>query len=357
MLFEPQQEYLGLDISDRSLKAVQFRHTITNRLKLAGLSQVDLPAGVLVDGELKQPEQFTQALTTLLTKPEVGKFTTTYTIASLPETKTFIKLIDVPKMSQEELPQAIRWEAEHHIPIPIDETYWDWQSIGKPAKSNARQPILLGVAPRTTVDTLNQVLLDAKLIPTALEIEAVAIARSLLPFSDSPDSTMLIDIGATRTSLIVSDQDCIQFTVSVPLSGLRITETISSTLNLTLEQAEKAKIICGLDPKKCHGAMGEILHQVMDDLLQRVHEAINFYREHFPTNQPIKEIILCGGGANFKYIDDYLSDKMKLPVRRGNPWRNFGKMPAPLKQSELLSYTTAIGLTLRALSLNHSKND
>lgn len=220
MLFEPQQEYLGLDISDRSIKAVQFKHTILNRLALAAIAQADLPPGVLVEGELKQPAPFVQALGALLTKPRFGHFTTTYTVASLPETKTFIKMIDVPKMSEAELPQAIRWEAEHHIPIPIDETYWDWQAIGRPGKANARQPVLLGVAPRATVDSINQVLLESRLVPAALEIEAVAIARSLLPLPDgSADASMIIDFGGERTSLIVFDQGTIQFTVSVPISS------------------------------------------------------------------------------------------------------------------------------------------
>ena len=355
MLFEPHWEYIGLDISDRSLKAVQLKRTFNGRLGLRGMGQLELPAGIFADGELKNTEGFTEALHRLLSRAQVGKFTTTYLVASLPEPKTFIKLIDVPPMSPAEIPQAIRWEAEHHIPIPIEETYWDWQQVGLPL-GNARLPILLGVAPKTIVDSYTAALSSAGLIPTAFEIEATAITRCLFPLKETNvnQATIIIDIGATRTGLTLFDQKTIQFTVSLPISGRKITETIAASLSLSDAEAEQAKILCGLDPKKCRGAMATILKQVMDNLLQHIREAIVFYQEHFPGGQPVHQIMLCGGGSNFKGIDQYLTENLKLPVQLGNPWLNLEPARAPLKPAELLSYTTAIGLALRPPSLHQN---
>ncbi len=351
MLFQPRQDYLGLDISDLSLRAVQYRRTLTGKLALSGMNEVNVPAGVFNDGEIKDTGAFVLLLKQLLAKPLVGRFTTSYTVACLPETKTFIKVIDIPPMPTPEIPQAIKWEAEHHIPIPIDETYWDWQLVAKPTKPNARLPILLGVAPKAIVDSYDAALRQAGLVPVAMEIEAVAITRSLLPMvpTDSSTATMVIDLGATRTSLIVFDSLTIQFTVSLPISGRKVTEQIASTLNISPEQAEQAKIVCGLDPKKCHGAMQEILHGTMDALVRSIGEATVFYREHFPLGHEVGEVLLCGGGSNFKYIDEYMGERLKLPVRRGNAWRNLEPTPTPLKPTELLPYATAIGLALRIL--------
>ena len=355
MILKTQPASIGLDISDRSIKAVQLRRNLKGKLELQALSKCELPATVFDDGEIKDAEALTLAITELLTKAAIGSFSTSYVNACLPETKTFIKMIDVPPMSVDEIGQAVKWEAEHHIPIPIDETYWDWQLIGTPAEANARLPILLAVVPKNIVDTYAQAIINAKLLPLAFEVEAVPITRSLLSSLSqeaSPTATMIIDIGATRTSLIVVDLNTIQFTVSLPISGRGITEVIASSLKLSEPQAEKAKIICGLDPKKCQGAIGEILYKMIDTLINRIRESIVFYREHFPQGNKIGEIILCGGGSNFKLIDKHLSTKLQLPVKRGNPWRNLEPSPSPLKVAELVSYTTAIGLALRtALTL------
>ncbi len=350
MFFQPQQDSIGLDISDRSLKAVQLKRTLNNAIGLQGISRVDLPAGVFEDGELKQPETLTKAFAELLARPLQGSFTTSYVCACLPETKTFIKMIDIPPMSESEIAQAVKWEAEHHIPIPIDDTYWDWQQVDKPQNPNERLPVLLGVVPKQIVDSYTSVVNQSRLVPLAMEVEAVAIARALLPpdhVQASAGATMIIDIGATRTSLMVVDRDVLQFTVSLPLSGRKITETIATALKLTEDQAERAKIVCGLDPKKCHGAMAEILRENMDELVRRIRDAVVFYREHFPKGQTVNEVVLCGGGSNFKQIDKHLNAKLELPVRRGNPWLNLDPSPAPLKPNDLISYTTAIGLALR----------
>lgn len=352
MLFQPRQDYLGIDISDLSLRIVQFRRTLTGALTLAGMSSCDLAPEIFAEGELKDANGFVTALKQMIAKPQVGRFTTAYTVACLPETKTFIKVIDIPPMPLDEIPQAIKWEAEHHIPIPIDDTYWDWQQVGTPSKSNARLPILLGVSPKAIVDSYDDALRRASLVPVAMEIEAVAIARSLLPLDppDNASATMIIDLGATRTSLIVFDHQTIQFTASLPISGRHVTQQIAATLSITEEQAEKAKLVCGLDPKKCHGAMREILHGTMDALVRSINEATIFYHEHFPQGHEFGEVLLCGGGANFKYIDEYMGERLKLKVERGNPWRNLGTEPPPMKPGDLLPYTTSIGLALRTLN-------
>lgn len=352
MFFQPRYEYIGLDIGDRALRAVQLKRTLTNQLALRALGQVPVADGVFNDGELKDPKGFVAALEQLLVRPRLGRFTSTYAVTSLPETKTFIKLIDVPPMSDDELPEAIQWEAEHHIPIPIDEAYWDWQRVDTTVKPNARLPILLGVAPKTIVDSYVAALQQARIVPVAMEIEAVAIVRSLLPFDTRTTSaTIIIDLGATRSGLIVFDNQTIQFTVSLPISGQQITERIATTLKLTTAQAEEAKLICGLDPAKCHGALGDILHDTMDKLIRSIREAIVFYSEHFPEGHTAGQVILSGGGANFKDIDTHLSKALSLPIKRGSPWRNLPGT-APLPAAELISYTTAIGLALRSVVIH-----
>jgi len=351
MIFKEHQNSIGLDISDRSIKAAQLKRNLKGKLEIQALAKCEIPATVFDDGELQQPKALTQAIEQLLTSPEFGSFNTTYVTACLPETKTFIKMIDIPPMPENEINQAVKWEAEHHIPIPIDDTYWDWQKIGDNKDANARQPVLLAVVPKIIVDSYTQAITAAKLIPLALEVEAIPITRSLLPpTADDPKAPakMIIDIGATHTSLIVVDLGTIQFTVSLPISGRRVTETVANSLKLSEAQAEKAKIICGLDPKRCHGAMAEILRQMMNNLVNRIQEAALFYSEHFPQGNKIGEIILCGGGSNFKQIDKYLSGKLKLPVHKGNPTVNLSVNQSKLKVDNLISYTTALGLALRS---------
>ncbi|MFH1866765.1 MAG: type IV pilus assembly protein PilM [Patescibacteria group bacterium] len=355
MLFNSQLNIIGLDISERSLKAFQFSKGFQGRCKLQAASDVELVSGIIKDGQIVEPENMVQAIKQLLAYPKKGNFIGHHVVACLPETKTFIKMIDIPPMSREEIAEAIKWEAEHHIPIPIAETYWDWELVKKRADEK-RLPILLGVAPKELVDNYTQVLNDANLVTVALEIEAMSLVRSLINNANEQrnEATMIIDLGYSRTSLCVYDRDTIQFTVNVPISGSKMTQEISKTLSLTEVEAEKAKIICGFDPKKCRGAMQQILNREIDHLIKRIKETFSFYHEHFPQSDPIKKITLCGGGANFKLIDSYLAQALDMKVVRGNPWCNILGLAPPFSSSIMLSYTTAIGLALRPVAITYA---
>lgn len=349
MLFRPNLEIIGLDISERSLKAVQFSRGWTSKLKLKAFSDIEIDKGIIVGGEIKQANVLTDAINRLLMYPKYGKFSTSYIVSCLPEQKTFIKLIDIPPMSKEEIGQAIKWEAEHHIPIPIEDTYLDWQLIGDP-RPGQRLPILLGVAPKVIIDSYQQILINAHLINMAQEIEAQAITRALIPADIShQDSTMVIDLGFSRTGICVWTNNTIQFTISLPLSGEKLTNTIAETFNIKWEEAEKTKIICGFDPDKCRGSLQKILNHEVDQLIKKIEETFDFYKEHFPTAPPVKQIMLCGGGANFKFIDSYLKDALNLPIIIGNPWLNLKSTPQVFTNAMLLSYTTAVGLALRVI--------
>jgi len=66
----------------------------------------------------------------------------------LPETKTFIKLIEVSK-TPNPISETIEHEIEKHIPVPINEIFYDWQIIDERAN---KQRILIGVAPQNIVN-------------------------------------------------------------------------------------------------------------------------------------------------------------------------------------------------------------
>lgn len=150
--------------------------------------------------------------------------------------------------------------------MDVEEVYFDWQVIS--SNKNGLK-VLTGVAPKNIVDSYVNVLRQCNLIPLVLEIEAAAIARALITESDNK-AKMIIDIGATRTGLIVYDYNTVQFAVSLPISGEKITQEISQTLNLDLRKAEKAKMVCGLDENKCQGALRKILFNTMDNLIEEI---------------------------------------------------------------------------------------
>jgi type IV pilus assembly protein PilM len=366
---------IGLDISDLSLKLIQLKK-VRDKIRIQALNKVDLPAGYFDNGEIKNQQGIIKSIEKLLGDAKYGKISGNEIIACLPETKTFIKLIEVPRISGN-INQIIESELEKHIPMPINEIYYDWQLIEDHPE---KQLILIGAASRKIVNSYTELLDKAKLSIVALEIEPVALSRSLLAEENpnfkgqSTKNYGIIDIGANRSNLTLYSRNAILFSFSIPLSGRNITERIAKSLNIEETQAEKAKIICGLDENKAQGIIKNLLYEMIKNLVGKIKEAIIFYETHFPGRGPIDEFLICGGGANIKNIEKIISDYISIKVSRGNVFINLDKDQEKIQQffsethaleknngitnskgknkiiqDSSSNYATAIGLALRGL--------
>lgn len=350
---------IGLDIGDRSLRLIQLQKYGKKNL-LRSFNEVSVPAGVIENGEIKKEKKLIELVNKLVKTTKGKKIVDRHVTAVLPETKTFIKVIDAAIDSETDIKsdtglQALaEQEIVKHVPLQIEDIYIDWQILKKQETSLT---LLVGAVPRTVSDNYLALIEKCQLTPTSLEIEAAAITRSIIaePEQKKKDQTpagakIIIDFGAIRTGLILYDHDTAQFTSSLSISGERITNTISSTLNLDPKKAEEAKVVCGLDPEKCEGALLKVLMQSITALVREIKKAIRYYESNFENPQPVTEILLCGGGANFIMIDQVLSKKLGIPVKLSNPAEHIiskGKITIPDK--DLLSFATAIGLALRNL--------
>ncbi|MEK7546236.1 MAG: type IV pilus assembly protein PilM [Patescibacteria group bacterium] len=352
---DPTTSAIGLDISEHVFRLVEIRRGpfYRRRLQLHRYSEERVQDGVVVAGEFKDPAAVTKHLRNLL-KKAYKRQVTRGVVASLPETRTFIKVISVKKPEKPEaIAAAILAEAELHIPTPINDLYLDWQHMVNPDDVPVGKPmeVTIAAAPKQIVDSYSSALEGAGLIPVAFEIEAQAIVRSVITDKISADKTIgIVDFGATRSSFIVYDKGTIQFTVSIPLSGDVVTRRIAESLAIDVPEAELTKRQCGVDAHKCGTRLWNIMEPFLSEMADRILDAVNFYRDHFPGGRQLDEIILCGGGANMARMDELLSDLTKTPVHKADPWVNIDPGHSPLPPEIILSSTTAVGLALRQVA-------
>jgi len=348
----------GLDIGDFTLRLIGIEKR-GKKFHIVTQNELPLPEDSIIDGEIKKPDIFIQSVKKIVATAHGKKIRTNRVVSVLPETKTFIKLLKISSDSTENLPKNLIQEMTRHIPYSMDEIYFDWQLLNVFDKKGEND-ILAGAAPIQTVDTYLSALKSAGLIPVVLEIEAAAIMRSLTQIQrtqytpDSPpQAQIIIDFGATRTSLIVCDKNTIQFTMSLPVSGNDITKKIGEKLDLDYKKAEKAKILCGLDKDKCKGVMKTILMDSINQLIKKIQETIFFYEEQNGKSGIVKEIVLCGGGAYLMDIDTTLYEAFHIPIKISDPTINIAKVDKTLNltKNNILSYATAIGLALRGFEI------
>jgi len=364
-------ETFGLDISDLSLKIVKLKRR-GKFLTLASFGEAQIKPGIIKEGEIKDEEKLAETIKEAIKKVKGERIKTKYVVASLPEEKSFLQVIQMPKMPEEDLKSAIIYEAENYIPLPIEQVYLDSQIVPPVYNHLDHFDILLAALPKKTVDPYLASLKKAGLQPKALEIESLSIVRALIKDEVSTVPILLIDLGATRTSFIVFSGHSLKFTSSIPVSSQNFTEIISKNLGVSLTEAERLKIRYGLEEKvelkikdkktkitKEKGKIFETLVPALVDLVQQIKKHLAYYQSHAshehlpPDGKIVSKILLCGNGANLKGLTELLTLELKISVELANPWVNIlsqdqrERLELPLEKS--LGYTTALGLALRGI--------
>jgi type IV pilus assembly protein PilM len=349
-LLNLKPEAFGLDISDLSLKVVKLKKT-KKGLLVSSFGTLPLKEGIIKKGEVSDKKALAQSIKKLFYR---AKIKTKYVVASLPEEKSFLEVIQMPKLSEEELKKAVFFEAENYIPFSVTDVYLDSQFIRPVFDHLDHSDVLLAALPKKIVNPYVDALKMAGLFPLALEIESQATSRALIKGEFTNRPLLIIDLGATRTSFIIFSGYSLRFTSSIPVSSMGFTKLISKVLKIDISQAESLKVNYGLLGRSKKGkAIFEALIPGLTDLMEQIKKHLDYYQthahhEHLPPDGKglVEKIILCGGGANLKGLVKFLSQEFNLSVVKGNPLVNLGQSR---EIKDPLSYTTAIGLALRGI--------
>lgn len=343
-LFSQKKIPFGLDLSDLSVKVVQLGFS-KGRYDVVKYGSVSLAPGNVIDGEIKNPEGVREAILRCM---EVSGVRTKQVFCSLPEGKSFLRVIEMPKLSADELKEAIQFQIEENVPMEAGQLYYDWMPTQKNFSQDAKKTnILLVAVAKSTVNTFLEVLESAGLEVIGMGTESIAQAQSLLSEEISSEETVLIlDIGDRRTTLTFAVGGTPCFTSSIPLSSQMMTDAIAKTLHITPEKAEKIKCDQGIGSFIKKDPLFQSVEAILENLIGQIQISMDFFTGGLRFSHTLDRIVLCGGGANAEGLPIYLAKRLGRPVERGNPWihMNNGNTVPRIPYKDSLRYSTAIGL-------------
>lgn len=354
MAFISHPHALGLDISDLTIRAIELGGN-ANAAMVTAFSERALESGIIEDGEIRSPSELAVQIRELIAHPARGKFTTQHVVASLPESKSYLKVVDLPLVSGENVLTDVQAAISQHVPFPFSDLVVDWEHIPQQQTSGEMQKNLIGAVPRDIVHGYMTAVEEAGYHPVALEIESLAIVRAVHNERSRMQSAMiLLDIGLDRTTVILYDYGSVQMTSNErTISGRQMTELVSKELRLTWDEAEDAKRYCGLDPERGKGAVRTALQPSIDTIVQTIQRTISFYLDHVVHARPVEIVRICGGGANLRYLTNILTEQLKITTEVADPLLHLDHKHHPFSTASLMSYPTVIGLGLRGLAYDH----
>lgn len=201
----PEDTVAGLDITDSACRLLVLSK---GNLGVRAIAEAALPAGAVVQGELKNSAGLIQALETL--KRQAGRVFSEnpMTILTLPSALFYSHVIELPEVQETSYEEAARLNAMQISPIPLEEGYFDWQNLGVNLKTYQRE-FLIALAPRSKIDPYLDALARSGIRPVAVEPSSLGLMRLLNYFVATAEKTapyLLIAIGKDGISFVITKE-------------------------------------------------------------------------------------------------------------------------------------------------------
>lgn len=336
----------GLDIGDRSIKALQFTEK-NKKTILEGFAEVALENGIVRGGDILDPDGLIAHLRGLLKK---GGIAGEQVVLAIPEAKTFLKLLNVPMPKRGDVKSAAAIELRRHIPYDLAEVVWDMSII---SSTETAYSVLTGAVPKKISLSYSNTLMRAGLTPILFDLESLAIARALMPANEPAGCVLILEIGATKSTLVLASSQSVLSTSDARHSGDELTERIIKAMKISEKSAREMKHQYGLDHSSAH--YRETVNGYLSDIVSRIQQFLSFTLTHETLCGGVSKIMLSGGGALLKGLPEALTGALKIPVRLGDPWINtHDSIGVKIGEGASVRFATVAGLALSALSYAHS---
>jgi type IV pilus assembly protein PilM len=344
-LIDFSDKAMGLSISDSSIKVVYAENGL-----IKSYSSVSMSPDIFIDGEIINKDGLVEKIKKAVAIVKPKKLKTNKVRISLPESKSFLRLINMPDIEEEEMKEAIKWEIEANIPLSIDQVYYDWQSVnGIFSKGRDDANTLVLAAAKKVVNLFLEVCDEAGLEVIGIESESSAMARSLLGQKKNQKTSLIIDLGRNKSNFIFAVRGIPCFTSSIPISEQTIINEIAKKFGISTEKAVKIEKENGIGHFFEDDPLFTSIESVLTGLVNEIRKSIDFYLEGLKYSDSIDKIIICGKLSGAEGMIPYLSKELKNNVEEGNirTGLNPDKKILPIiEREDAIGYATAIGLSL-----------
>ncbi len=371
-IFSSKSSYVGVDIGSSSIKMVELaNYKGRPRLVTYGFTEKKLDEWSSSDfvGDVSI------MVSTISEIYKKSRISSKKVIAALPNFSVFTAILNLPQMPKKELDSAISWEAKKIIPMPLEEIILDWKIISESenyessadsgegipqiedlgqqagslkkifSKSRKNLKVLLTGASKNLVRKYMDIFSQTGLTLLSLETESFALIRSLI--GNDKSVIMVVDLGATTSSIMVVEKGIPVLTRSIEIGGMMITRSISNTLNVNLDRAEQFKQDMMLNSQTAENSLPQTVERSFAAILNEIKYTINLYQDQH--NKKIEKVVLAGGCSLLGNLSGYLSRVLNINTYIGDPWARviFPTELKPILDRLGTKFAVAIGLAMR----------
>ncbi|HET7270924.1 MAG TPA: type IV pilus assembly protein PilM [Rubrobacter sp.] len=323
---------IGIDIDRGSIKAVQISSSGGGYV-LQHVGYHRLPPGTIIEGEVADHDLLAAEIKEFW---EAHSFKGKSVTIGVSNQKVVVRLLDFPHMDPEDLEGAIGFEAQDHIPMPLDEAVLDYVVLGPREGRSDLDRVLVVAAQREMVSRFTSAVRTSGLRPAGVDVKALSLTRSTFPdpFFDEDGAVLLLDVGAEITNLVVADQGNPLLTRFVPVGLGDFVAAVAELTDLPDDEAERqalnSRVRLGNEQEEetlpeedtFDPALAYDVRRGLENAAQALADEVQRSIEHHRSQEAAREVsrvLISGEAALIPGLDLYLGELLNVATGRGNP--------------------------------------
>jgi type IV pilus assembly protein PilM len=363
-----EKTIVGLDIEAGSVAATELRVNGSTRVTKHGITPLD--PGVFQDGEVADVEALGAAIKDLFASQKLSRNVR----LGIANQRVAVRMLELPPIQgASELETAIRFQAQDHIPMPLEQAVLDWEVIGHTGDETGerRIQVVVAAARRDMVGRMVEALHGAGLRPVGIDVAAFGMIRALadsatvgpaapapVPYEERTEGPMSFDNGPATlycnlgdsVNLAVAQGTSCLFTRVSGFGIEGIAQKLAERRRLTLDHARQWLAHVGVDrpidqvtgDPELVTAAREVLEEGAAKLVDELRLSLEYYGAQ-PSSIAVENVVACGPGTRIAGLVDRLRDQLGYPFL-------IGRAPAlaHLDDAEAARLTLSYGLALEA---------
>jgi len=334
-LVKTGKDHVGIDIGSNSVKAVElFQEKESFRIKNIGYAK------------FKKPNSGESAIEAIKESSAMAKIAQGRDVnIAVAGSSVIVRFIELPRMNEDELRNAIIFEAEKYIPFSVNEVIVDHQLL-IPHLGDNKMLVLLIAAKKDIINERLELVNQAGLSANILDVASLANINAFLTTAKRNKSEIaaIINIGAKATDISIICEEVLYFTRSIQVGGDDLTKSLMESPSLSYKDAEDLKI----NPKDKTAEVTEKTKAVLRTIVDEIRLSFSYYENQSGRN--IEKVYLSGGAAKSNNICQIMKENLDIEAVLWDPTAFM--IPDPSADNQLvnsLKYQmgTAIGLALR----------
>lgn len=331
----PEERTLGIDIGSSSIKAAEILHTSSQK-KVLRLGAVPIARAGDSASTLR-------ALRELVDRWGIAG---TRVGISVSGPSVFVRFILLPRMTDDELKGAMRFEAEKVLPYKLEEMALDAQILDRELEGGKMRVLFVGVK-RLVLDGLTAALSEVKLEPAFVDVDVFAalnLFEFCFPERLKGKGVALVHVGHKVTSLLIVHQGVPYLSRDLSVGGEDVTLAVQEGFGISEAEAAALKVA----PGERAGDLEAPVRGVLERLGHELRLSFDYYESQY--GRSVEEVYCSGGTSRLAGLGDLLTETVGVPVTLWEPSEKLAFAPqAATSESKagLRDMIIALGLALR----------